>query len=75
MKVFENIKKNGLGRTIQKVQNKFEEGASAGYSATGIVLEIGKNIKDISIGDRVACAGAGIHHIHDIHAACEWSSA
>ena len=60
MKVFENIKKNGLGRTIQKVQNKFEEGASAGYSATGIVLEIGKNIKDISISDRVACAGAGI---------------
>ena len=42
MKVFENIKKNGLGRTIQKVQNKFEEGASAGNSATGIVLEIGE---------------------------------
>ena len=60
MKVFENIKKNGLSRTIQKVQSKLEEGAATGYSATGIVLEIGKNIKDITVGDRVACAGAGI---------------
>jgi len=60
MKVFENIKKNGLGRTIQKIQSKLEEGAATGYSAAGVVLEVGKNIKDIAVEDRVACAGAGI---------------
>jgi len=31
-----------------------------GYSASGIVLQVGKNIKDIAAGERVACAGAGI---------------
>jgi len=60
MKILVNIKKNGLAQTIHKVQSKLEEGAVTGYSATGIVLEVGNNIKDITVGDRVACAGAGI---------------
>ncbi len=30
-----------------------------GYSSCGKVIEVGKNIKDIKVGDMVACAGAG----------------
>ena len=30
-----------------------------GYSSTGIVLDIGKNVKHLTPGDRVACIGAG----------------
>lgn len=30
-----------------------------GYSSAGIVIAIGKNISDIDVGDKVACAGAG----------------
>jgi predicted dehydrogenase/threonine dehydrogenase-like Zn-dependent dehydrogenase len=60
MEVVENIKKNGFGRTIHKIKSKVEEGAVTGYSAAGIVLEVGKNIKDVAVGARVACAGAGI---------------
>ena len=60
MRVIDNIKKNGLGQTIQKVQSKLEESVVTGYSAAGVVIEAGKNIKDITIGDRIACAGAGI---------------
>ncbi len=59
-KVFEMIKSKGLSRTIGKVKSKVENENSTGYSASGIVLEIGKNIKNIKPGDRVACAGAGI---------------
>ena len=59
-KVINNIKKEGLFTTIQKVQGKLEEWTQTGYSAAGGVIDVGTNIKDIEIGDRVACAGAGI---------------
>lgn len=59
-KVINNVKKEGLFRTIQKVQGKLEEGTQTGYSTSGVVVEVGSKIKDIEIGDKVACAGAGI---------------
>jgi len=59
-KVMSNLIKEGLSRTIKKVQGKLEEWTQAGYSASGVVIDIGSNIKDIKVGDRVACAGAGI---------------
>jgi predicted dehydrogenase/threonine dehydrogenase-like Zn-dependent dehydrogenase len=59
-KVINNVKKEGLFRTIQKVQGKLEEGSQAGYSASGVVVEVGSKINDIGIGDRIACTGAGI---------------
>ena len=59
-KVLEMVKSQGLTKTIARVRSKLEKTNSTGYSAAGIVLEIGKNIKDIKQGDRVACAGAGI---------------
>ena len=59
-KVMNNLIKEGLSRTIKKVQGKLEEWTQAGYSASGVVIDVGSNIKDIKIGDRVACAGAGI---------------
>ncbi len=48
----------GIGQTVDFVKGKAEEAIAVGYSNAGIVEEVGKNIKDIRIGDRVACAGA-----------------
>jgi len=59
-KVFENIRRHGLKDTFARVQSKIESKNPIGYSAAGIVLEKGRNIKNIKVGDRVACAGAGI---------------
>lgn len=59
-KVINNVKKEGIYRTIQKVQEKLDEAIQTGYSASGVVIETGSSIKDIAIGDLVACAGAGI---------------
>jgi len=59
-KVIDNVKKEGLFRTVQKIQGELEQGTQTGYSASGLVVEVGVNIKDIENGDRVACAGAGI---------------
>lgn len=58
--VIEHTKKIGLSKTIQKVKGELEKSLQPGYSASGEVIEVGANIKDLARGDRVACAGAGI---------------
>lgn len=53
-------KSNGILKTIQKVRGVLDGGKPTGYSIAGKVIAIGKNIKNISIGDNVAAAGAGL---------------
>ena len=43
----------GRGRT-----QSAGEGVS-GYSCSGVVLEVGAAVRGLSVGDRVACGGAG----------------
>lgn len=43
-----------------KLAGKLDPLSYTGYSAAGKVIAIGVGITDIKIGDRVACAGAGI---------------
>ncbi len=53
-------RKEGLGKTWHLVRRQAEgQLKPLGYSSSGIVLEVGPKISDISVGDRVACAGAG----------------
>ncbi len=59
-KVMNMLRTQGFNKMISKVKAKVESANPTGYSATGIVLEVGNKIKDIKQGDRVACAGAGI---------------
>lgn len=53
------IKQKGISKTNNFLKSTFESGATTGYNASGTVVEVGARIKDIKIGDRVACAGAG----------------
>ncbi len=57
--VIEKMKQEGIMNTLEKVFNKLDTPIPLGYSCAGNVMEIGKNISGISIGDRVACGGAG----------------
>jgi len=59
-KVLEVVKEQGLLRTIKRVQGKLNAGTPTGYSAAGVVLEVGSEVNGFSPGDYVACAGAGI---------------
>jgi len=59
-KTLEMIRSEGLKRTITRVKSKIDAAKPIGYSASGVALEVGREIKDIKPGDKVACAGAGI---------------
>jgi len=57
--VFEKMKQEGIQNTLEKVFNKLDTPIPLGYSCMGEVIEVGKNVKGIQAGDRVACGGAG----------------
>ncbi|MBA7510556.1 L-threonine 3-dehydrogenase [subsurface metagenome] len=59
-KVLDLLKNKGLSETIRKVKSKVDSQSPTGYSASGLVLEVGENIKNIKVGDKVTRAGAGI---------------
>lgn len=68
LKVMQSVKENGLKATISKVKGKLDFGSPSGYSAAGTVVAIGEEVSEFSVGDWVACAGAGIaNHAEIIH--------
>jgi predicted dehydrogenase/threonine dehydrogenase-like Zn-dependent dehydrogenase len=50
----------GFVRTYKRVRDQLSAGLPIGYSAAGKVIETGAEITGFGVGDRVACAGAGI---------------
>ena len=59
-RVVRNVQRDGLRPTIEKVFAKLDTPIPLGYSLAGEVLEVGRKITGLAVGDRVACAGAGL---------------
>lgn len=57
--VIDRVKTEGLASTYTAVKAKLDGTTNLGYSAAGIVAAIGEGVNGYSVGDRVACAGAG----------------
>ena len=59
-RVLELARDQGFRRTYQRVRGRLAAGLPSGYSASGTVVEVGEDVTGFAVGDRVACAGAGI---------------
>jgi len=57
--VLDILKKQGPVQTYRAIMKKLDAYSPLGYSCAGEVIEVGSSIQDISIGDKVACAGPG----------------
>ncbi len=67
-RVFANVRREGLRPTLDKVFAKLDTPIPLGYSLVGEVIGIGCGVDGYSLGDRVACAGAGLANHAEINA-------
>lgn len=59
--VIESAKSDGILNTYHKVMNKLDTPSTLGYSCSGEVIGVGKNINNYKVGDLVACGGYAYH--------------
>ncbi len=59
-RVVRNVQRDGLRPTMEKVFAKLDTPIPLGYSLAGEVIEVGRRVGGYAVGDRVACAGAGL---------------
>jgi predicted dehydrogenase/threonine dehydrogenase-like Zn-dependent dehydrogenase len=57
--VLNTARREGAIDTIRRVKNRLDTPVALGYSSAGAVIEVASDVSEFSIGDRVACAGAG----------------
>lgn len=59
-RVIQLMRDQGIARIYKQVKGKLDAGLPTGYSAAGTVVAVGPEVDGIAVGDRVACAGAGV---------------
>jgi len=55
-KVLDSIAQQGVLSTYRKVMNRLDSFTPLGYSAVGVVTEVGEGVNDLTVGQRVAHA-------------------
>jgi predicted dehydrogenase/threonine dehydrogenase-like Zn-dependent dehydrogenase len=59
-KALQLMRDQGIRRTYDMIAGRLSAGTPTGYSAAGVVIAVGSEVEHLHVGDRVACAGAGI---------------
>ena len=61
--VIAKVKTDGLAPTIAAVKNKLEQPIPLGYCNVGIVVEVGRDVTEFKVGDRVASNGPHAEYV------------
>ncbi len=61
-KVIQTAKTIGFLETYKMVMNKLDAPSALGYSCAGEIIAVADDVKELKIGDKVACGGAGAVH-------------
>ncbi|QUW21250.1 bi-domain-containing oxidoreductase [Sporosarcina sp. Marseille-Q4063] len=56
--VIDKVRTDGLQPTINAVRTKLDQPIALGYSNAGIVIAVGKDVKNFNVGDRVISNGS-----------------
>jgi predicted dehydrogenase/threonine dehydrogenase-like Zn-dependent dehydrogenase len=67
-KVMQSVAQQGPLTTYRKVADRLDAYTPLGYSLCGEVVEVGAKVTDLSVGQRVACAG----NLYALHAEYNW---
>jgi predicted dehydrogenase/threonine dehydrogenase-like Zn-dependent dehydrogenase len=59
-RALEIARNEGFVRTYKRIRGQLAAGLATGYSAAGVVVGVGAEVEGFAVGDRVACAGAGV---------------
>lgn len=59
-RVLKALREHGMQTTLRLARSRIGSARPTGYSAAGMVVAVGGEAHSFRVGDRVACAGAGI---------------
>ena len=56
--VLRKVRRDGLGAALRGAFERLDRPTAPGYAAAGTVVAVGDGVPELTLGDRVACAGA-----------------